>query len=64
MYPLSMQLPAPQAGFAVANDEAEHQALTESGYGPAYVAVAIAAADDASGADDAAAGGAKKKAGK
>jgi hypothetical protein len=24
-------------GFAVANDEIEHQALTERGYGPAYV---------------------------
>jgi hypothetical protein len=24
-------------GFAVANDETEHQALTERGYGPAYV---------------------------
>jgi hypothetical protein len=27
-------------GFAVANDKAEHQALTASGYGPAYVAPA------------------------
>lgn len=37
MYPLDMTLPAPQIGFAVANDEAEHKALTEAGYGPAYV---------------------------
>ena len=36
MYPLSMTLIA-GIGFAVANDEAEHQALTASGYGPAYV---------------------------
>lgn len=40
MYPLNMQLPAPQVGFAVANDETEHQALTAAGYGPAYVAPA------------------------
>lgn len=38
MYPLNMTLPAPQIGFAVANDEDEHKALTASGYGPAYVA--------------------------
>ena len=38
MYPLNMQLPAPQIGFAVANDEAEHKTLTEAGYGPAFVA--------------------------
>jgi len=37
MYPLNMQLPAPAVGFAVANDEAEHIALTEQGYGPAFV---------------------------
>jgi hypothetical protein len=36
MYPLSMQLPAPLIGFACANDEAEHIALTEQGYGPAF----------------------------
>lgn len=40
MYPLSVQLPEPQIGFAVANDEAEHKALTEAGYLPAYVAPA------------------------
>lgn len=38
MYPLNMQFPAPQVGFAVANDENEHKALTAAGYGPAYVA--------------------------
>lgn len=37
MYPLNMKLEQ-GIGFAVANDEAEHQALTEQGYGPAYVA--------------------------
>jgi hypothetical protein len=36
MYPLDMKL-ADGTGFAVANDENEHQALTEAGYGPAYV---------------------------
>ena len=36
-YPISLSLAAPAIGFAVANDEAEHQALTASGYGPAYV---------------------------
>ncbi len=39
-YPLNMQLPAPAIGFAVANDEAEHIALTGQGYQPAYVAPA------------------------
>lgn len=38
MYPLNMQLVAPAIGFAVANDAAEHQALTAAGYGPAFVA--------------------------
>jgi hypothetical protein len=38
MYPLNMQLAAPAVGFAVANDEAEHQALTATGYGPGFVA--------------------------
>ena len=37
MYPLNMQLPAPAVGFACANDEAEHIALTEQGYSPAFV---------------------------
>ena len=36
-YPLNVQLPAPQIGFAVANDEGEHQALTDAGYLPALV---------------------------
>lgn len=35
MYPLDMKL-IDGIGFAVANDEAEHQALTERGYGPAW----------------------------
>jgi len=38
-YPLNMKL-VEGVGFAVANDEDEHQALTEQGYGPAYVAPA------------------------
>ena len=38
MYPLNMQLTAPNVGFAVANDKAEHIALTAFGYQPAYVA--------------------------
>lgn len=37
MYPLNMQLPSPAVGFACANDEAEHIALTEQGYAPAFV---------------------------
>ena len=36
MYPLNMTLPA--GGFAVANDEHEHAALTERGYVPPLVA--------------------------
>lgn len=36
MYPLNMHSPAAQ-GFAVANDEAEHAALTEAGYLPPLV---------------------------
>lgn len=39
MYPLNMQLAAPAIGFAVANDEAEHQTLTDFGYLPASVPV-------------------------
>lgn len=38
MYPLNMKTPGEQPGFAVANDEAEHQALTECGYEPKFVA--------------------------
>lgn len=37
MYPLDVKLPAPLIGFAVANDEAEHLALTAAGYVPALV---------------------------
>lgn len=36
MYPLNMKL-IEGIGFAVANDEAEHQDLTANGYGPAFV---------------------------
>ena len=35
-YPLNMQS---TTGYAVANDESEHIALTAFGYGPAFVAV-------------------------
>lgn len=38
MYPLNVSLPAPAIGFAVANDQAEHQALTAAGYVPALAA--------------------------
>lgn len=41
MYPLNVIKPAVgfhQAGFAVANDEAEHAALSGQGYEPKYVA--------------------------
>lgn len=41
MYPLNMKTPGEQPGFAVANDEAEHQALTAYGYEPKYVAPAV-----------------------
>jgi hypothetical protein len=34
MYPLNMQRPEPLGGFALANDEAEHAALTAQGYEP------------------------------
>jgi hypothetical protein len=36
MYPLNMMLTV-GVGFAVANDEIEHAALTTAGYGPALV---------------------------
>lgn len=36
MYPLDMTL-VKGIGFAVANDEDEHKALTAKGYGPAFV---------------------------
>lgn len=35
MYPLNLTL-AEGVGYAVANDEAEHEALTDRGYVPAY----------------------------
>lgn len=35
MYPLNMQNKA-LGGFAVANDEAEHQALSDAGYEPKW----------------------------
>jgi len=41
MYPLNMQLTAPSIGFAVANDKAEHIALTAIGYEPGYVSDAV-----------------------
>jgi hypothetical protein len=47
MYPLNMKL-VDGVGFAVANDKAEHQALTRAGYGPAYVAPTKGAKGDAS----------------
>jgi hypothetical protein len=40
MYPLNLALAAPAVGFACANDEAEHKALSEAGYRPAFVAPA------------------------
>jgi hypothetical protein len=46
MYPLNVKLPDPKIGFAVANDEDEHKALTEAGYLPAYQAPAEAAAPE------------------
>ena len=36
MYPLNMSLPAPKIGFAVANDEVEHELLSDAGYTPKY----------------------------
>ena len=36
MYPLNMALPAPAVGFAVANDEVEHELLSDSGYLPKF----------------------------
>lgn len=35
-YPLNMTLAGERTGFAVANDEGEHQALTLAGYVPPY----------------------------
>jgi hypothetical protein len=36
MYPLNMTHSA--GGYAIANDEAEHQSLSDAGYEPKYVA--------------------------
>lgn len=44
MYPLNVSLPAPAIGFACANDEHEHEALTVAGYVPALVKAAPVAA--------------------
>jgi hypothetical protein len=43
MYPLNMHNPVAQ-GYAVANDEAEHQALTDAGYLPPLVQASMQAA--------------------
>ena len=40
MYPLNLQLPPPAVGFAAANDEGEHIALSAQGYQPAFVPAA------------------------
>ena len=34
MYPLNLTKPGDQPGYALANDEAEHQALSDLGYEP------------------------------
>jgi ABC-type cobalt transport system substrate-binding protein len=44
MYPLNMKSQA--GGYAVANDEAEHQSLSLAGYEPAFVAAAEPASDE------------------
>lgn len=45
MYPLNMHKTPPEVGFACANTQAEHIALTHGGYEPAYVAVEAPASD-------------------
>lgn len=40
MYPLNMTLAGPMPGYAVANDEAEHAALSDLGYEPKLVKAA------------------------
>jgi len=42
MYPLNMKTEGAKPGFAVANNEAEHAALTAAGYLPALVVEPIA----------------------
>lgn len=49
MYPLNVSLPAPAIGFALANDETEHAALTEAGYVPALVKAETKAAPQEDG---------------
>lgn len=49
-YPLSLQN-AKIGGYAVANDEAEHKALSDMGYAPAYVAPESPSAADADPAE-------------
>ena len=44
MYPLNLTLPA--GGFAVANNEAEHQALSSYGYEPAFQSVGPTPTDE------------------
>lgn len=44
MYPLNLTKKLPEgAGFAVANNEEEHKALSEAGYEPKYEAPETAA---------------------
>jgi len=45
MYPLNLTLTGSQPGFALANDEAEHIALSAMGYTPAYVPTAASAVE-------------------
>lgn len=49
MYPLNMKTAGEQPGFAVANDEAEHAALSALGYLPKLEAVEKAADTDGDG---------------
>lgn len=44
MYPLNMTN-AQAVGYAVANDAAEHQSLSDAGYEPKYVALEAPAAE-------------------
>ena len=45
MYPLSVQLASPAVGFAVANNETDHAALTAAGYLPALEKKAVQSID-------------------
>ncbi len=42
MYPLNMTKPGDQPGYALANDEAEHAALSDLGYEPKLVEEVVA----------------------